>query len=67
MAKETLTTVFGHIISVSGSGIVCGMVREGTVYEANDILSIGPVVGDMVLADYLPSSRQWIIVAIVPP
>ena len=41
-------------------------VRE-QVYEADDTLGLTPAVSDVVLADWLPSSGQYIIVAIVPP
>lgn len=40
-----------------------GLTWGGTVFEASDPSGIAPAVGALVLADYLPSSRQWIIVA----
>ena len=40
-----------------------GLAWGGMVFEASDPSSQAPAVGALVLADYLPSSRQWIIVA----
>jgi len=58
------TTIFGVIVSSDPGGIL-GIANEGEIFEAADLLGLAPVVGDTVLADYLPSSGQWIVVAIV--
>mgnify|MGYP001578010629 CR=1 FL=1 len=60
---EQFTTAFGVITTASGT--VFGVLVGDQIYEGQDPLSIGPVVGDAVLVDWLPSSGQWVIVAIV--
>lgn len=62
--KIPTTTIFGVIVS-AGPGGILGIANEGEIFEAADLLGLTPVVGDTVLADYLPSSGQWIVVAIV--
>ena len=64
MSENTPTTTFGIIVSAAAP--VYGLAHMGQIFEANDLLSIAPAVGNTVLADYIPASRQWIIVAIVP-
>ena len=59
----TPTTTFGVVVSVAGT--VCGIAYQGEIFEAADTMDVGPAVGDTVLADYLPATMQWIIVAIV--
>ena len=61
---ETPSTTIAIVTLVDGTTI--GIAREGVVFEGVDIYSLGVAVGDTVLADYLSSSGQWIIVAIVP-
>ena len=63
LVGETPSTTMGVVTLVDAGTI--GIAREGVVFEAVDIYSLGVAVGDTVLADYLPSSGQWIIVAIV--
>jgi len=60
---QTLSTAFGTIVTVAAP--IYGVAVGQQCYEAADLLSIAPAVGDVVLADWLPSSGQWVIVAIV--
>ena len=64
---ETPTTTLGTITyaPTAPNTEPYGLAREGAIFEAADPNDITPVVGDLVLADYLPSSGQWIIVTIV--
>ena len=57
------TSIIGVIVSVSG--IIYGIAYQGQIFEATDNTGVGPAVGNVVLADYLPSSGQWIVVAII--
>lgn len=42
-----------------------GLAWGGMVFEGSDPGAIGPGVGDRVLADWLPGTRQWIIVGVI--
>lgn len=59
------TTTIGVITSVDAINGVYGLAYGGRIFEAADPSAVAPVVGDHVLADYLPSSSQWILVAII--
>lgn len=61
--QNTPTTTMGAVVSVNGA--VCGIAYGGQIFEATDPQGLVPSVGVTVLADYLPSARQWVIVAIV--
>lgn len=66
---ETFTTAFGVVTSapVGGPFGIAIQAGGGQIYEAQDPLGLAPVVTNTVLADWLPSGGQWVIVAIVPP
>lgn len=57
----TPTTAIGTVVLIAPYAVAVA----GQVYEAVDPQTWAPVVGDSVLIDYLPSSGQWIIVAII--
>jgi hypothetical protein len=59
---KTPTSIIATITANPAAGSY-GLTWGGTVFEASDPSGIAPAVGALVLADYLPSSRQWIIVA----
>ncbi len=60
---EMLTTIMA--VATYANPPVYGIAASGQVYEATDPNGIAPAVGDSILADYLPSARQWVIVAIL--
>ncbi len=60
---EVLTTIVGA--TVYANPPIYGIAVGGQVYEAADPNGVAPAVGNSVLADYLPSARQWVIVAIL--
>lgn len=60
---ETYTTVFGIIVTAAAP---YGIAVQGQVYEAADPLAFAPTTGDTVLADWLPSAGQYVIVGVVP-
>ena len=51
------------------SATVCTIEWRGNILKARIVASTGanPVVGDTVIAEHLPLSSEWYIVAIVPP
>jgi hypothetical protein len=66
MADKTPTTTMGTVTYVDVTDAqICGLTWGGQVFEAWDTYGLGVAVGDQVLADYLPSARQWCVVAIV--
>lgn len=60
---RTPTTTLGVVVSVNDK--VIGITYLGQIFEAYDGQGLAPSVGDTVLADYLESSRQWIIQAVL--
>lgn len=63
MSNENMpTSIQGVVVQDTTIGIAV----QGTIFEADDPQSIGPSTGDVVIADLLPSSSQYLIRAIVP-
>lgn len=60
---ETPSTTIATVTWVSGTH--CGIAYGGNIFEAEDVYGLGVTVANTVLADYLPSSRQWAVVAIL--
>jgi hypothetical protein len=66
MPDRTPTTTGATVIYIdAGDPKICGIAYGGLIFEAYDIYTLGAAVGQQVLADYLPSARQWCVVAIV--
>jgi hypothetical protein len=63
MADNSPSSIVGIITYVNLT--VFGVTFQGEIFEAADVYGVAPIVGDVVLADYIPSARQWAIVTIV--
>lgn len=61
---KTPTSIIATITDNPAAGSY-GLAWGGMVFEGSDPGAIGPGVGDRVLADWLPGTRQWIIVGII--
>ncbi|MFA6046386.1 MAG: hypothetical protein WC718_15485 [Phycisphaerales bacterium] len=61
------STTLGTVTTADAINNIYGIAYGGAIFEANDPNLWGPVVGEIVLAAYLPSAGQWVILAIVTP
>lgn len=61
---KTPSSIIAIVTEMPAAGSY-GLAWGGMVFEGSDPGAIGPAVGDRVLADWLPGTRQWIIVGIV--
>lgn len=57
-------TILGVITFLDGAGIF-GIAYRGRTFEAADPLGLDPALGDTVVAEYLQSAAQFIIVGVL--
>ena len=57
------STIIAAVTFADAVSGVYAIVYNNQPYEATDPNAVAPAVGEVVLADYLPGSWQWIIVA----
>lgn len=57
------STLLAQVTWADAGNAIYGIAYSGQIFEAVDPNGTQPAVGDMVLADYLPSSGQWVIIA----
>jgi len=60
---KTYTTI--RAVVTHAAAPIYGIAVGVQIFEAADPQLVAPLVGDVVLADYLPSSGQWLILAVV--
>ncbi len=67
-SKQMLVAVIAQVKEIVSADLAT-LAYRGQILKGKILASTGanPVAGDVVVAEHLPASDEWYIVAIVPP